>query len=271
MRRCWFTFFLAFSLVVSIFLSDGTKIYGKDEKKTEEQAGQEDVQETQEPVNDPENAEDANPDMEEIRKQEEKPSAPRPDGSLFPSNFQDVLFIGDSRTVGLYEYGQLGEADVFADSGMSVFSLWESKADCSDGEKKTLEQLLSEKQYQTIHFMLGINELGYPMEQIVQEYEEAVEKIQDMQPQAIVVLGANMHVTAEKSESSSIYNNERINILNDQIKQIGQEQNCYYIDVNERFDDEEGSLSEEYSGDGSHVLGKYYAEWTVWLQGTRTQ
>lgn len=95
--------------------------------------------------------------------------------------------------------------------------------------------------------------------------------ISGVEPQAIVVLGANMHVTAEKSESSSIYNNERINILNDKIKQIGQEQNCYYIDVNERFDDEEGSLSEEYSGDGSHVLGKYYAEWTVWLQGTRTQ
>ncbi len=45
----------------------------------------------------------------------------------------DVLFIGDSRTVGLSEYGDLGNADVFADSGMSVFNLLDRK------KKKALE------------------------------------------------------------------------------------------------------------------------------------
>jgi len=34
--------------------------------------------------------------------------------------FDDALFIGDSRTVGLAEYGNLGQAEVLADSGMSV-------------------------------------------------------------------------------------------------------------------------------------------------------
>lgn len=187
---------------------------------------------------------------------------------LFPENFQNVLFIGDSRTVGLHEYGQLGEADVFAASGMTVFNLWSSEVSFQGKEKKKLEQILTEKEYQTIHFMLGINELGYSMEKINEVYKEAVKTIQELQPQARVVLGANLHITEEKSARSEIYKNERINELNEKIKAIGQELHCGYIDVNEKFDDENGGLSVEYSTDGSHILGKYYADWVLWLQET---
>lgn len=183
----------------------------------------------------------------------------------FPDGFEGVLFIGDSRTVGLYEYGRMGEADVFADSGMSVFNLWDRKISLGQKEKKHLEQLLAGKQYQIIHFMLGINELGYSMEQIVEKYREAVKKVQKMQPDAKVVLGANLHVTLEKSEQSTIYNNGRIDALNYEIQKIGKEQECYFINVNELFDDEQGNLSAEYSADGSHILGKYYADWVQWL------
>ena len=113
--------------------------------------------------------------------------------------------------------------------------------------------------------MLGINELGYSMEQIVEKYRETVEKIQDMQPEAKVVLGANLHVTAENSAKSTIYNNQRINELNLEIQKIGAELDCYYINVNEIFDDAQGNLLKEYSTDGSHVLGKYYADWVRWI------
>ena len=45
------------------------------------------------------------------------------DGISIETDFSEALFIGDSRTVGLYEYGNLGRAEVFANSGMSVFNL----------------------------------------------------------------------------------------------------------------------------------------------------
>ena len=41
---------------------------------------------------------------------------------------------------------------------------------------------------------------------------------------------------------------------------------CKYIDINEKFDDGSGNLAKEYSVDGSHILGKYYADWVKWLQ-----
>ena len=45
------------------------------------------------------------------------------------SYFSDALFIGDSRTVGLSEYADLGDADVFATIGLSSFKLFETQVD----------------------------------------------------------------------------------------------------------------------------------------------
>lgn len=263
MRRCWYTLFLAVSLLVSALLAKETTIFGKNEETSGVQTVTDRTERTEETVEEEE--QDTTVENEENGLQNPNESAVAEDVPLFPENFQGVLFIGDSRTVGLYEYGQIGEADVFADNGMSVFNLWSSKTTCG-GERKTLEQLLGENSYQTIHFMLGINELGYSMEDIVKQYGEAVEKVQEMQPQARIVLGANLHVTGGQSAESDIYNNQRIDELNEKIEEIGREKGCYYFDVNEKFDDESGSLSEEYSVDGSHVLGKYYADWLCWLQ-----
>ena len=185
-------------------------------------------------------------------------------GAVSP-DLTDVLFIGDSRTVGLSEYGDLGNADVFADSGMSVFNLLDSKPKKGAGSDKTLNQLLEEKNYKAVFLMLGINELGYGNQNILKQYRTVVSYIKEKQPEAALILEANLHVTKTKSDRSPIYNNENINALNQGIKQIAAEENCPYIDVNVIFDDESGNLNETYTTDGSHVLGKYYALWTEWI------
>lgn len=74
------------------------------------------------------------------------------------SYFDDALFIGDSRTVGLSEYGDLGNAEVLADSGMNVYKIFDKEFDTASGEKKLLETILSERQFGKIYVMLGINE-----------------------------------------------------------------------------------------------------------------
>ena len=185
-------------------------------------------------------------------------------GAVSP-DLTDVLFIGDSRTVGLSEYGDLGNADVFADSGMSVFNLLDSKPKKGAGSDKTLNQLLEEKNYKAVFLMLGINELGYGNQNILKQYRTVVSYIKEKQPEAVLILEANLHVTKTKSDRSPIYNNENINALNQGIKQIAAEENCPYMDVNVIFDDESGNLNETYTTDGSHVLGKYYALWTEWI------
>lgn len=181
------------------------------------------------------------------------------------SYFDDALFIGDSRTVGLYEYGDLGNAIVLADSGMSVYKVFKQSFRLDSGEELTLEEILTQKQFGKIYVMLGINELGYSFEQTVNVYKDMIEHIEAMQPDALIFLQANLHITEKKSQSSPIYNNANIDRFNYEVQQMTDSMKCFFLDANELFDDENGNLSVEYTVDESHVLGKYYADWVDWI------
>ncbi len=197
------------------------------------------------------------------------PEKPAPDVPVFytadRSYFDETLFIGDSRTVGLYEYGDLGNAVVLADSGMSVYKIFQQSFRLPSGETVTLETLLSERQFQKIYLMLGINELGYPFESTISRYKDLVTAIREAQPDAVLFLQANLHIAEKKSASSDIYNNQKIDRFNEAVKEFAEENDDVYLDVNEIFDDENGNLAEEFTADQSHVLGKYYADWVEWI------
>lgn len=181
--------------------------------------------------------------------------------------FGDALFIGDSRTVGLMEYGNLGEAVVFADSGMSVFKVWDAQVRLADGEKRTLGQILEGGSFGKIYVMLGLNELGYPYESIVTRYRALLDEVRRLQPDAVVFLEANLHVSEKRSSSSDIYNNAGIDRLNGAIREMADGEDVFYLDVNAVFDDGAGNLAAEYTADEAHVLGKYYMDWSRWLAG----
>lgn len=181
------------------------------------------------------------------------------------SYFDDALFIGDSRTVGLYEYGDLGNALVLADSGMNVYKVFQRSFELPSGESKMLEEIFAERQFGKIYVMLGINELGYDFEQTVKVYKDMIGQIEAMQPDAIIYLQANLHITEKKSEKSEIYNNENINRFNLEVQQMTDSKTRFFLDANELFDDEKGNLSVEYTVDEAHILGKYYTDWVDWI------
>ena len=39
----------------------------------------------------------------------------------------------------------------------------------------------------------------------------------------------------------------------------------FYIDINEKFDDDNGNLNSNYTSDNVHIYAKYYKEWSNWL------
>ena len=175
--------------------------------------------------------------------------------------FADALFIGDSRTVGLKEYGMLEDATFFAELGMSVFVLSNRKA-------AEFEEILTSKQYGKIYLMLGMNELGYGINKIEERYKGVVEKIKVSQPNATIYLCGNLHVTFEGNRDK-IYNNDNINSVNAIIAKMADNERTFYIDVNELFDDDKECLATEYSCDACHIYGKYYKEWADWLYNNR--
>lgn len=179
--------------------------------------------------------------------------------------FEDALFVGDSRMEGIAEYGQLENATFFADAGMSVFSLGKKRLPIGNEGKFTFEEVLAEKQYAKVYLMLGLNELGYKEEAILEKYRETVEQILASQEDAILFVCANMHVTEKQNRKENTFTNEKLNRVNEMISRFADGQSIIYIDVNEMFDDENGNLRGECSSDGFHVYARHYKEWVDWL------
>lgn len=179
--------------------------------------------------------------------------------------FKDALFIGDSRTVGLYEYSSIKDTTYFADIGMSSFNVFKKEIGVPSKGKTTLDNLLQNNSFKKIYIMLGINEIGYPYNSIVSKYSETIGKLKAAQPDAIIYVQANLHITKRKSDRDNVYNNANIDRINSAISQLADNKRVFYIDVNVLFDDANGALDEKYTRDGAHVLGKYYMTWGDWL------
>lgn len=182
-----------------------------------------------------------------------------------PSYFDDALFIGDSRTVGIYEYGVLKDADFFCNVGMSVYSVHKAEVNIPSVGKTTLTKLLETGKYGKVYIMLGMNELGYSFNKTISKYEELINEVRALQPDAVIYLQANLRVTKNRSESDSIYNNTKINRINSAVAAYANNKDIFYIDVNPLFDDGEGNFDKKYTNDNTHPFARYYTEWSKWL------
>lgn len=183
------------------------------------------------------------------------------------SYFDDAVFIGDSRTVGLHDYGGLDHSDFYATVGMNIYDLWKEAFCNVDGKKVTLEEALKAKQYKKVYFQIGINEMGRgTLDGFMNEYQNAVEKFKTLQPDAIIYVQAIMHVTQKKSDSDPIFNNPGIDARNQRIQQLADGVRVFYIDVNEVACDDQGGLKQELTFDNLHLYGSKYNIWVDFLK-----
>lgn len=181
------------------------------------------------------------------------------------SYFSDALFIGDSRTVGIEAFGGIKNATFFANTGMSVYNLPKTKVLIDGLGKVTLDELLNARKFGKVYILLGINELGYELDRTVKKYSELIEKVKSTQEDVVIYIEANLHVTEKKSKTSERFSNDRINKLNSMLANLANGEDIFYIDINEKFDDETGSLPSNFTQDGIHIYAKYYKDWTSWL------
>ena len=186
------------------------------------------------------------------------------------SYFDDALFIGDSRTVGLYEYGGFQESTTFfAKTSLTIYDLFEEPekfARLSDGKKATLEEALTERKFGKIYIMLGINELGRgTTESFFNVYADAVNRIRMLQPDAVIFIQGIMRVGEEKNNTDKIFNNTNINERNQAISLMADNRTIFYLEVNDAVCDENGNLISEYTFDQIHLKAKYYQLWKDYL------
>ncbi len=188
------------------------------------------------------------------------------------SYFDNALFIGDSRTVGLIDYGDLDDhASFFAKESLSIYDLGtmavEAKSPSENFGELTIEELLKKKEFKKVYICLGVNELGTGNTlRFYNAYVNLIELIRQYQPKSIIYIQGMMHVTKAYSSTDEIYNNKSIVDKNKAIATLANGHDIFYLDMNETVCDENGDLIEELSTDGVHLLGKNYKIWEDYIK-----
>lgn len=179
------------------------------------------------------------------------------------SYFEDALFIGNSRTVGLYLFGDMPEStDFFADVGLTIYDVMEDSIEVppQSGSYNTLSTMLNAKQYGKIYIMFGINELGTgTSESFAEYYKSVVEQICQLQPDAIVYIQSIINVSA--SAETDVISNANINEKNVLLEQLADNQQIFYINLNASLLDANGYLNSDYTSDGVHLGGNSLPLW----------
>lgn len=176
--------------------------------------------------------------------------------------FDDALFIGDSRVTGVELYSGWDNLTYYAEGGMTIYNMFQSKTAQVDGQTLTIEEALQKRSFGKIYLEIGINEMGTGnVDSFMEAYEAAVEHLRELQPDAILYVCGIMYVKQSKSESDPIFNNPAIQERNDRIAALADGESIFYLDINEVVTDDTGNLNPDYTWDEVHLLGKYDVIW----------
>lgn len=185
--------------------------------------------------------------------------------SVDESYFDDALFIGDSRTVGLRDYTDLSEhADFYCETSLTIYKVLEEDFKGHG----TISEALAARDYGKIYIMVGINELGRgTTENYMEKYTEVIDTLHELEPEAKIFIQGVMRVSGKKNSEDAIFNNSNIIARNNAVATLADNENIFYIDVNEVVCDEEGNLNADYTFDQIHLLGVYNDLWKQFLLG----
>ncbi|MGN0631003.1 MAG: GDSL-type esterase/lipase family protein [Ruminococcus sp.] len=185
------------------------------------------------------------------------------------SYFSDALFIGNSRTVGLYLYGSMPEETTFyATVGMNIYDLLDSTAQIppEEGPEQSFESLLSSRQFGKIYIMLGINDLSTgTSESFAEYYKSIIDHIHEIQPNAIIYIQSIINISAARDAQGDAVSNANINEKNALLRHLENKDYIFYLDINEVLSDENGFLNSDYTSDGIHLGGGSVSIWEDYL------
>ena len=171
-----------------------------------------------------------------------------------PVDSDDILFVGNSITDG-GEWGELFDNPNVKNRGIS--------GDTTYGVYDRISTLLKGKPAQ-IFLMIGINNVpqGENAEVITQGVRRIVSKIKKESPDTEILIQSVLPVNPDLDMFHGHTSKwKMIPEINSSLKKMTSEENLKYIDLFEKFVNDEGKMNVKYTNDGIHLLGEGYMLW----------
>ncbi len=131
-----------------------------------------------------------------------------------------------------------------------------------------LHQVTS-SQPEKIFLLIGINDISKntPVETILHNYEQIIEQILNDAPQTQLYVQSLLPTNNIFKHFPDAQNKDhQIQLVNKGIHQLAMDYEVTFIDLYPHFLDDKGMLSEKFTNDGLHLLGKGYMKWAEILR-----
>lgn len=176
------------------------------------------------------------------------------------SYFSDAAFVGDSRMDGFWLFSGIKQGKNLSATGLSLFNLDKKTVLTSGGQRYTLLEALSLREYGKIYLGFGVNELGYiNIDAFQNAYAEVIDSIRACQPNAVIYIQTLIPLNESQvaaTGGAGHLNNARLRLYNERIRQVALDKHVALLDLYSAFS-ADGSLPADASRDGVHLNRTY--------------
>ncbi|MBP0979427.1 MAG: hypothetical protein J6C55_02135 [Oscillospiraceae bacterium] len=191
--------------------------------------------------------------------------------ALTDDYFSSVVFIGDSVTSGIQLYKTAKEAVVISKTGLNINNIINNNIIYNNQEMTVLEAI-KQSGRKNIYIMIGSNGIGWlDDDEMISLYIDWLKELRNQIPDSVIYVQSVLPITKTlsdiNSKKSDALTNEKIEIYNNKLLKSCVENKFYYLDISEKFKDENNALPEDASPvDGMHINASYYNIWLDYIK-----
>jgi len=196
-----------------------------------------------------------------------------PSDEIFEEYIKDTVFIGDSRTVGLYQYRYINPENVYAKNGQNhQGARYEKIVDLGTGKLLTVAEAVGVRKPKRVIVSYGVNGVAFMSQNtFMEQYSYFIDDLRNASPASTIIIQSILPVSNyyQKYVDSRL-NNDQIDLYNSLLKQLAKEKGCSFLDTAGLFKDSNNSLASEYDiGDGLHLSRAAYEVFLQYLDQHR--
>lgn len=156
----------------------------------------------------------------------------------------DSIFAGDVRISAFADYERfiLAKAQFLYEEDLDMYRI-----DEAEGDEQTFYDRLISSEKKNYYLMMGLQEMTSSSRNYIEQYEWIISEIRKAHPEAVIVIMSQYEprslsgMTPEKIR-------ETVRRSNQQLQELAEKTETYYLDLSAGLVDEKGVIKEEYLG-----------------------